>query len=402
MALTDTAIKTAKPAAKPHKLADGGGLYLLTKPTGGKLWRLDYRHGGKRKTLALGAYPGVPLKLARQRRDEARELLARGVDPGEHRKAVADKALVQDSFEAVAREWFAKFAPGWAPTHSEKIIRRLERDVFPWLGARPVGEITAPELLAVLRRIEARGRLETAHRAHQNCGQVFRYAVATGRAERDPSGDLRGALAPWKPKHYATITDPQAIAALLRDLDGYTGQFPTACALRLLPLVFVRPGELRRAEWAEFDLDAAEWRIPAEKMKARQPHRVPLAGQAVTILRELYPLTGRGQWVFPGVRAKGEPLSENTLNAALRRMGYDKHTLTAHGFRSIASTTLHEQGWPSDIIERQLAHAERNKIKAAYNRAEHLPERRKMMQAWADYLDGLKAGGDVVPLRRGA
>ena len=401
MALTDTAVRNAKPATTPHKLADGGGMYLLTKPTGGKLWRLDYRHGGKRKTLALGVYPDVSLADARQRRDEARRLLAQGIDPGEHRKLTRDKPLQDaDSFEAVAREWFAKFSPPWAPTHAEKIIRRLERDIFPWVGARPVGQITAPELLTVLRRIEARGRLETAHRAHQNCGQVLRFAVATGRAERDPSGDLRGALAPWKPKHYATITDPQAVAALLRDLDGYTGGFVTACALRLLPLVFVRPGELRRAEWAEINLDAAEWLIPASKMKARQPHRVPLSQQAVAILRELHPLTGRGQWVFPGLRAKGEPLSENTLNAALRRMGYDKTMMTAHGFRSIASTTLHEQGWPSDIIERQLAHAERNKIKAAYNRAEHLPERRKMMQAWADYLDGLKAGADVVPLRR--
>jgi integrase len=401
MALTDTALRNAKPGAKPRKLADGGGLYLLIQPAGGRWWRLDYRFDGKRKTLSMGTYPDTPLTAARQRRDEARRLLAQGIDPGEHRKLTRDKPPQDaDSFEAVAREWFAKFSPPWAPTHAEKIIRRLERDIFPWIGARPVGQIMAPELLTVLRRIEARGRLETAHRAHQNCGQVFRYAVATGRAERDPSGDLRGALAPWKPKHYATITDPQAVATLLRDLDGYTGSFVTGCALRLLPLLFVRPGELRRAEWTEIDLDAAEWRIPAEKMKARQPHRVPLSRQAVAILRELQPLTGRGRWVFPGVRAKGEPLSENTLNAALRRMGYDKDTMTAHGFRSIASTMLHEQGWPSDIIERQLAHAERNKIKAAYNRAEHLPERRRMMQAWADHLDTLREGANVVPLRR--
>lgn len=393
--LTEVAIRNAKPKDRPYKLFDGGGLYLEVAPSGGKLWRLKFRFGGREKRLALGAWPTVSLKTARQKAAEAKGRLADGIDPGEHRKLTKKDA---DSFEAVAREWFAKFSRDWAPTHAEKIIRRLERDVFPWIGARPVGQITAPELLAVLRRIEARGRLETAHRAHQNCGQVFRYAVATGRAERDPSGDLRGALAPWKPKHYATLTDPQAIAALLRDLDGYAGSFVTACALRLLPLVFVRPGELRRAEWTEIDLDAAEWQIPAAKMKARQPHRVPLSRQAVAILRELHPLTGR--WVFPGARAKGEPLSENTLNAALRRLGYDKDTMTAHGFRSIASTILHEQGWPSDIIERQLAHAERNKIKAAYNRAEHLPERRKMMQAWADYLDALRAGGNVIPLRR--
>jgi len=403
MPLTDTAIRNAKRADKPRKLADGGGLYLLIQPGGGRWWRLDFRFDGKRRTLSMGVYPDVMLGEARQRRDEARRLLSQGIDPGEHRK-LTKNTLPQDadSFEAVAREWYARFSPGWVPTHGEKIIRRLERDIFPWIGARPVGGITAPELLAVLRRIEARGRLETAHRAHQNCGAVFRYAVATGRAERDPSGDLRGALPPASKRHHAAVIDPKAIADLLRVLDGYTGSFVTACALRLAPLVFVRPGELRRAEWAEIDLDAAEWRIPAAKMKMRALHVVPLADQALAILRELRPLTGRGRYVFPGARSTDRPMSENTVNAALRRLGYDKDVMTGHGFRTLASTTLHEQGWPSDIIERQLAHAERNKIKAAYNRAEHLPERRKMMQAWADYLGGIKAGADVVPLRRGA
>ena len=384
---------------KPYKLADGGGLYLEVAPAGGKWWRLKYRFGGKEKRLALGTYPAVALKDARLRRDEARALLARGVDPGELRKLTKNSPDA-DSFEAVAREWHAKFAPGWAPGHADKIIRRLERDVFPWIGARPVGQVTAPELLTVLRRIEARGRLETAHRAHQNCGAVFRYAVATGRAERDPSGDLRGALPPASGRHHAAIVDAKAAGELLRDLDNYAGQFPTACALRLAPLLFVRPGELRRAEWAEIDLDAAEWRIPAAKMKMRAPHVVPLADQAVAILRELHTLTGRGRYVFHGARSADRPMGENTVNAALRRLGYDKDVMTGHGFRTLASTTLHEQGWPSDMIERQLAHAERNKIKAAYNRAEHLPERRRMMQAWADYLDGLKRGADVVPLRR--
>ena len=403
MPLTDTAIRNAKRADKPRKLADGGGLYLLIQPGGGRWWRLDFRFDGKRRTLSMGVYPDVMLGEARQRRDEARRLLSQGIDPGEHRK-LTKNTLPQDadSFEAVAREWYARFSPGWVPTHGEKIIRRLERDIFPWIGARPVGGITAPELLAVLRRIEARGRLETAHRAHQNCGAVFRYAVATGRAERDPSGDLRGALPPASKRHHAAVIHPKAIAELLRVLDGYTGSFVTACALRLAPLVFVRPGELRRAEWAEIDLDAAEWRIPAAKMKMRALHVVPLADQALAILRELRPLTGRGRYVFPGARSTDRPMSENTVNAALRRLGYDKDVMTGHGFRTLASTTLHEQGWPSDIIERQLAHAERNKIKAAYNRAEHLPERRKMMQAWADYLGGIKAGADVVPLRRGA
>ena len=403
MPLTDPALRNAKPGDKPRKLADGGGLYLLIQPAGGKWWRFDYRFDGKRKTLSMGTYPDTPLTAARQHRDEARRLLAQGIDPGEHRK-LTKNTLPQDadSFEAVAREWFAKFSPTWTKEHAARILRRLSLNVFQWIGARPVGDITAPELLAVLRRIEASGRLETAHRVHQNCGQVFRYAVATGRAERDPSGDLRGALPPASKRHYAAVIDPKAIAGLLRAIDGYNGSFVVACALRLAPLVFVRPGELRRAEWAEIDLDAAEWRIPAAKMKMRAPHVVPLADQALAILRELHPLTGRGRYVFPGARSADMPMSENAVGAALRYMGFDSSTMTGHGFRAMASTTLHEQGWPSDIIERQLAHAERNKIKAAYNRAEHLPERRKMMQAWADYLDGLKAGGVVLSFKGGA
>ena len=404
MPLTDSTIRNAKPGitpagkptAKPYKMGDAGGLYLEVTPSGGKLWRLKYRFGGKEKRLALGAYPVVTLKAARERAIEARRLLADGVDPAQAKA----KAAGAHSFEAVAREWHAKFAPTWTAAHAARIITRLELNVFPWIGARPIAEITAPELLAVLRRIEARGRLETAHRAHQNCGAVFRYAVATGRAERDPSGDLRGALPPATKRHHAAIVEPRAVAELLRAIDGYTGSLVTACALKLAPLVFVRPGELRRAEWVEIDLDAAEWRIPADKMKMREPHVVPLSRQAVAILRELQPLTGRGRYVFPGARSAARPMSENTVNAALRRLGYDKDTMTGHGFRSLASSILHEQGWPSDIIERQLAHAERNKIKAAYNRAQHLPERRRMMQAWSDYLDSLRAGGAVVLIRR--
>lgn len=404
MALTDTAVRNARPGAKSAKLFDGGGLFLLVALSGGKFWRLKYRIDKKEKLLSLGSYPEVKLKDARAKRDKAREQLAAGIDPGEQRKAIkaSQTAQMENNFEVVAREWFAKYSTGWAASHAEKIIRRFERDIFPWIGTRPIGEINAPELLKVLRRVEGRGATETSHRAHQNCGQVFRYAVATGRAERDPSGDLRGALTPWKPKHYATVTDPKAIGDLLRTIQGYQGGLIVRCALRLAPLLFVRPGELRRAEWAEIDLEKAEWRIPAEKMKARQKHTVPLSRQALALLRELHALTGHGRWVFPGVRTSGEPMSENTVNAALRRLGYDKTQLTGHGFRSMASTSLHEQGWPSDVIERQLAHAERNSVKAAYNRAEHLPERRKMMQAWADYLDGLAAGADVIPLRNGA
>jgi integrase len=269
-------------------------------------------------------------------------------------------------------------------------MRRFERDIFPWLGARPIDSITPPELLSALRRIEDRGAIETAHRAHQNCGQVFRYAVATGRAGRDPSADLRGAIPPAKVKHHASITDVKELGDLLRSIEGYKGSFITKCALRIAPLVFVRPGELRKAEWIEFDLDNSEWKIPPERMKMRVQHIVPLAWQATEILRELHALTGNHQYVFPGARTNGRPMSENTINAALRRLGYQSSDMTGHGFRSTASTLLNEQGWNRDAIERQLAHAERDSIRAAYNYAEHLPERRKMMQSWADYLEVLR------------
>ncbi|WP_421793889.1 tyrosine-type recombinase/integrase [Hydrocarboniphaga effusa] len=395
MPLSDTAVRNAKPADKAFKLTDERGMYLLVQQAG-KYWRLDYRFGGKRRTLALGVYPDVSLKAARDRRDDARRLISEGIDPGTHKKLTKAKEQSADSFEAVALEWLAKFSPNWTPDHGDRIKRRLEVDVFPWLGARQVGDITPPELLATVRRIEGRGALETAHRALQNCGQVFRYAVATGRAVRDPSGDLRGALPPVKEKHHASITDPKAIGELLRSIQSYKGHFATISALRLAPLVFVRPGELRHAEWAEFDLTAKEWRIPGEKMKARAPHIVPLSDQAVAILEELQPLTGRSRYVFPSVRTNTRPMSEITVLAALRRLGYKSGEMTGHGFRSMASTLLNEQGWNRDAIERQLAHAERNNVRAAYNYAEFLPERRKMMQAWADYLDRLAEGGNVV------
>lgn len=403
MPLSDIAIKAAKPKEKSYKLADGFGLLLLVQPAGGKWWRFKYRFGGKEKGLSFGTYPDVSLKDARGRRDDARKLIANGVDPGVHRQLEKARKVetAGNSFEAIAREWYAKYAPTWAPSHGEKIIRRLERDIFPWLGATPIGDITAPALLAALRKVEARGAVETAHRVHQNCGQVFRYAVATGRAERDPSGDLRGALPPVRQEHHASITDPSAIGELLRAMKGYSGSLVTRCALQLAPLVFVRPGELRRAEWAEIDLDAAEWRIPAEKMKSRALHIVPLSIQAVAILLELQPLTGRGKYVFPSGRGPSRCMSENGVLSALRRMGYSGKQMTGHGFRSMASTLLNEQGWPRDAIERQLAHGERDKVRAAYNYAEHLPERRKMMQAWADYLDSLATGSSkVVALRR--
>lgn len=405
MPLTDTTCKNAKPRedGKPAKYADEKGMYLLVNQTG-RYWRFDYRFAGKRKTLALGVYPEVGLKNAREKRDEARRLLSADIDPGIHRKVQKAAKVLQaeNSFEAVAREWFAKFKPTWTDGHGDRIIRRLERDIFPWLGKRPISEIEAPELLAVLRRIENRNAIETAHRAMQNCGQVFKYAIATGRVKRNPAADLVGALAPVVKTSFATITEPAKIAELLRAMDGYQGSFITQCALKLAPLVFVRPGELRKAEWSEIDLDSAQWVIPAERMKMREKHIVPLSQQAVSILTELQPLTGHSQYVFPGARTNGRPMSENTVNAALRRLGYGTDDMTGHGFRHMASTLLNEQGWNRDAIERQMAHAERNSIRATYNYAEYLPERRKMMQAWADYLDGLKVGAKISPILKTA
>ncbi|HYE37517.1 tyrosine-type recombinase/integrase [Methylocaldum sp.] len=397
MPLSDTAVRNAKAKDKPYKLADEKGLYLLVKPAG-KYWRFDYRFERKRKTLAFGAYPDVSLKEARGKRDEARRRIAQGVDPGVEKKAI--KTAESETFEAIAREWFIKFAPNWAESHSDKIIRRLERDIFPWLGKRLIREITAPELLAVLRRIEGRA-LETAHRVLQNCGQIFRYAIATGRADRDISADLKGALPPAKLGHFAAVTDPRKVGELLRAIDAFEGTFPVKCALRLAPLVFVRPGELRAAEWAHIDLDAAEWSYTVTKTKT--PHIVPLATQAVEILRELHPLTGHGRFVFPSARTPNgdAPISDMALLAALRRMGFGKDEMSVHGFRAMARTVLDEVlGFRPDFIEHQLAHAVRDPNGRAYNRTAHLVERRKMMQAWADYLDGLKRGADVVPIKR--
>jgi integrase len=404
--LTDTAIRKAKPAAKPFKLSDERGLFLLVHPNGSKYWRLKYRFGGKEKKLALGVYPDVALADARERRDGARKLLANGTDPSEAKKTAkavlaAEAAQAMNSFATVADEWLAKQAQTMASATFEKARAMFDGLVFPWIGERPIAEIDAPEMLTLLRRIEERGTHETAHRTKQRCGQVFRYAIATGRASRDPTADLRGALTPVKVEHRAAITDPAKIGELLRAIDGYTGTFVVLNALKLSPLVFLRPGELRKATWDEFDLDAAVWRIGV-RMKMKEAHTVPLSSQAVTILRELHPLTGCGRYVFPGARSASRPMSNNALNAALRRMGYDKDTMSAHGFRALASTRLNELGWSPDAIERQLAHAERNKVRAAYNRAQYMEERTRMMQAWADYLDGLRAGATVIPFKRQA
>lgn len=393
MPLSDTAIRAAKPKDKTYLMTDGEGMYLEITPSGGKWWRFKYRFDGKQKRLSLGTYPDTGLKDAREKRQEARRLLAAGVDPSENRKAqkAAGSGDAANSFEVIAREWFGRQAPTWVPSHSEKIISRLERDLFPWLGKRVIGTITAPELLAALRRIEDRGAVETAHRALQNCGQIFRYAIATGRADRDPCPALRGALAPVKQTHYPAVTDPNKIGALLRAMDSYEGTLVTKSALRLAPLVFVRPGELRAAEWSEIDLERAEWTIPASRMKMGLAHLVPLSTQAAAILEEVRTLTGDGRFVFPSARTKDRPMSDNAVLAALRRMGIPKEEMTGHGFRAMARTVLDEVlHFRPDYIEHQLAHSVRDPNGRAYNRTAHILERRQMMQAWADYLDTLK------------
>ena len=403
MPLTEVACKNAKPEEKSYKLTDGGGMYLEVMPNGSKYWRMQYRFEGKQKRLALGVYPEIGLKDARAKRDSARQLLANEVDPSENRKAVkaARRFATENSFEVVAREWITKMAPSWVPTNTTKILARLEKHVFPWLGNKPISDIEAPDLLAVLRRIEAAGILETATRTRSNCSQVFRYAIATGRAKQDPAHALIGALAKPQTKHFAAITEPTKIAALLRDIDDYKGSFPTRCALQLSALLFQRPGELRSMAWDDVDLDTAEWRYFVTKTKTQ--HIVPLSTQAVAILRELEPLTGAGRFVFPGEVSRDRPMSENTVRQALRRMGYANEEMTPHGFRAMARTVLDEElEVRIDFIEHQLAHAVKDPNGRAYNRTAHLAKRREMMQRWADYLDTLKQGATIIPLGRAA
>lgn len=399
--LSDVQIARVKPQAKQITLFDGGGLFLLVTPTGGKLWRLKYRFGGKGKLLALGAYPAISLVEARRRRDEAKKNIAHGIDPAGLRKAQKQADTEEkETFEVIAREWYEKFLHTWVKGHADKTLNLMEKDLFPWIGKHPISSITPPELLAVLRRIESRGALDTAHRARGLLGRIFRYAVATGRAERDQAADLRGALPPPKEGHHAAITDPKEVAPLLRALDSYQGHFVVKCALRLAPMLFVRPGELRQAEWSEIDLEEATWNIPAEKMKMKEPHLVPLSKQAVAILRELKELTGTSKYVFPSGRSYARPMSNNAILAALRRMGYDKETMSGHGFRAMARTILDEVlHVRPDYIEHQLAHAVKDPNGRAYNRTAHLDERRKMMQRWADYLDSIKAGAVIVPFK---
>jgi integrase len=395
MKLTVLQVKNAKATTKQTKMADGSGMFLLVHPNGSKYWRLKYYFAGKEKILALGVYPHVSLSDARERVAEAKKLLANNADPGLIKKTQKLEAVkaAANTFEAVALEWHEKQSAKWVPQNAARNRSILVRNVFPYIGIIPISQVTAAQLLDVLKRIEKRGIIETAHRTMQICGQIFRYAIATGRAQADLSLVLKGALTPVKEKHHASITDPKKVGDLLLAIDGYEGSFVTQCALKLAPMLFVRPGELRHAEWEDFSMDgkaAPEWRIPAIKMKMNDVHIVPLATQAVDILKALHEQTGHAKYVFPGVRTTDRPMSENTVNAALRRLGYSKDEMTGHGFRSMASTILHEQGWPHEAIERQLAHAERNKVSAAYNYAQHLEKRREIMQNWADYLDALK------------
>jgi integrase len=391
MALTDTAIKTAKPKATDYKMADEKGLYVLVKKAG-KYFRLDYRFLGKRKTLALGVYPETSLKEARKKRDEARKILADGKDPLEEKKAQKSQLIAEaaSSFQSVASEWHEKMKSKWSADHAGRKWHHLEKDVFPTFGGTPIKNITARELLTLFEKIQARGATDVGHRIKGICGEVFRYGIHTDRCDRDPTQDLKGVLVPKRNKNMAAITDPKGVGGLLRAIDDYQGDFVTKGALKLTPYVMLRPGELRAAEWSEIDLKKKQWKIPAVKMKMARPHLVPLSSQAVKIFKTMQPITGQGEYVFPSVRSKDRPMSENTITAALRRMGFTKEEMTAHGFRGMASTLLHENGFKSEVIEAQLAHAERNKVKAAYNHAEYLAERTEMMQKWADYLDGLK------------
>jgi integrase len=406
MPLSDTAIKAAKPAGKPRKLSDGGGLFLLINPVpaSSKLWRLAYRFAGKQKTLAVGAYPTVSIAQARRRRDEAKTLLANGVDPSIQRKTDRQLARIagENTFRTVAEEVIAKLQREGRAHVTIAKKRWLLDFAYPAFGDRPVSDISAKDLLTLLGQIEGRGIYETAKRLRSTCGMVFRYAIATGRAGRDPSADLRGALTTHQVIHRSAIVEPTDIGALLRAIDGFDGQPTTRAALRLAPHVFVRPGELRQAEWREFDFDAAVWTIPAQKMKMRRPHRVPLSRQTLDIMRELREITGNGRLLFPSVRTVSRPISENTLNAALRRLGYGSEDMSTHGFRSMAATRLNEMGrWNPDAIERQLAHQEANAVRRAYTHgAEFWVERVQMMESWSDYLDKLRAGGTVVPFGR--
>lgn len=412
--MTARAVEGAKPHTKPYKLFDGGGLYLLVRPDGGRYWRFKYRVDGTERLISLGVYPDVPLASrelvsrstgrkiaitgARELRDEARRLVRAGIDPSEQRKVekANRRTAAENTFEVVAREWFAKKSRSWAVNNASKVLGRLEKDVFPRIGGDPISKLTGPKLLDVLRAVEERGAIESAHRIRQYINSTFRYAIQTHRVLANPTPHPETLTLPKRGK-FASITDTKGVGALMRSIRGYQGTHVVAQALRLAPLVFVRPGEIRAAEWAEFNLDAAEWLIRPERTKMRRAHLVPLSAQALKILREIHRVTGTGRYVFPSERTSQRPLSENTLNAALRSLGFSTEQMTAHGFRHMASTLLHEsRKWRSEAIERQLAHADRNSIRAVYNAAEYYAERREMMQWWADRLDSLEQADNVL------
>lgn len=404
MKLNDVAVRKAKPEVKPYKMADGGGMYLEVMPNGSKYWRVKYRFNGKEKRLAFGVYPTVSLSMARDRLAESKKLLAQGIDPGETKKAAkqSNQDNAANSLEAIAREWVASHMADKSDMHRKRTLRRLEVYLFPWLGSKPIADITAPDVLHPLKLIQNQNKLETAHKVMQIVGQVFRYAVQTGRAIRDVTADLKGAIPSSAVTHMASLTDPKDVAELLRAMDGFTGTLTVQTALRLAPLFFVRPGELRTAKWADIDFEAAEWRYRVSKTKT--DHLVPLSRQAIALLKDLHPLSGHGEFVFMGGHDPKKPMSEAAINAALKRMGYDTKTqITGHGFRAMARTLLHERlNMDPHIIEHQLAHKVPDALGNAYNRTKFIEQRREMMQAWADYLDELKAGAKVINLKGAA
>lgn len=409
--LTKLSIDALKPGLTRQRVFDGGGMYLQVEPNGSRWWRLKYRHQGKEKLLSLGVYPAVSLKDARQQRDDARALIAKGVDPSAARKAqdASGKGVSADSFEAVAREFHEAKREEWSPAHSTRWLERMRKDVFPYIGAMPIADVTAPVLLQTLRRVESRGVRETVHSIQQACGQTFRYGIATGRCERNPAADLRGALKPVMVQHMAAVTEPEAVGDLMRAIDDYQGHPLTRAALALSAMLFQRPGNVRAMQWSALELTGKEptWRIPAAEMKLSRyqkmndrPHVVPLPRQAVALLKELHPLSGHGAYVFPSLLGGGRPMSENTVNTALRRLGFDKETMTAHGFRAMARTLMTERlGVDAAVVEAQLAHGKSGPLGAAYDRAEFIAQRRKAMQQWANYLDQLRKGGEVIPIK---
>ena len=398
MSLTDTRCKGAKPKESDYKISDEKGLYMIVKTTGAKWWRFDYTFDGKRKTLSLGTYPDISLKIARERRDEYRRMVATGIDPSANRKAnkLVASIEVQDCFKLIALEWLNVKKSEWVSSHYSKIESRLKREILPWLGDKAITEIKPIDILTILKRIQERGTLETAHRAKSDIGQIFRYAIQTDRAKDNPTIHLAGALKTPKEKHMASIVEPEKVGDLLRQIDGYQGTFIVRCALQLAPLVFVRPGELRQAEWKDINLETAEWRFKASK--THQDHIVPLSKQALEILKAIQPYSGHGLYVFPSLRGDDRPMSNNAILSAFRRMGIEKEEMSGHGFRAMARTLLAERlRFPDSIIEHQLAHQVRDVHGRAYNRTKFLDDRKKMMQDWADYLDNLRKGEDVLP-----